>query len=295
MRGARAIRILWHRFAGIIPADAGSTDSTSQICPSRGDHPRGCGEHTLTTSNECWAAGSSPRMRGALERCITLCTDVRITPADAGSTHYPVGRFGKRADHPRGCGEHHTQTIAVGSGLGSSPRMRGAQQLLTMAEQGGRIIPADAGSTLRVSSSDRACSDHPRGCGEHIRCGAKRGIPGGSSPRMRGAPSGIRGLPQKARIIPADAGSTLLLSTAYREGQDHPRGCGEHEAMANSQIENRGSSPRMRGAQIVEHGINLSIRIIPADAGSTHMLSLFSRLDRDHPRGCGEHQAVPRS
>ena len=51
----------------IIPADAGSTWRWSHCRPVAQDHPRGCGEHLTQRKYEADQAGSSPRMRGALD------------------------------------------------------------------------------------------------------------------------------------------------------------------------------------------------------------------------------------
>ena len=45
----------------------------------------------------------------------------------------------------------------------------------------------------------------------------------------------------------------------------------------------------MRGTHDGTPGKKYTKRIIPADAGNTSMGVLFSRLVKDHPRGCGEH------
>ena len=92
-----------------------------------------------------------------------------------------------------------------------------------------------------------------------------------------------------AWIIPADAGSTRTDEDRADFFEDHPRGCGEHQATTAEAMANQGSSPRMRGA----HGLNyLDIpegRIIPADAGSTEQVLRRAYQQEDHPRGCGEH------
>ena len=70
----------------------------------------------------------------------------------------------------------------------------------------------------------------------------------GSSPRMRGALGVVRDGTALGGIIPADAGSTVMLpSESYCNG-DHPRGCGEHPSSHHAQHFVAGSSPRMRGA-----------------------------------------------
>ena len=169
MRGAPVQPVLDMRLVGIIPADAGST------CRLRGgfcfvtDHPRGCGEHTQQAPKEQAGPGSSPRMRGAL--CLSLA--MLIWPRD----------------HPRGCGEHYPGLGGLGGYMGSSPRMRGAPCLTVRICPWPGIIPADAGSTSLAMSAMNCGRDHPRGCGEHQSVRITVTSSGGSSPRMRGAPT----------------------------------------------------------------------------------------------------------
>ena len=73
-----------------------------------------------------------------------------IIPADAGSTYPSVGVVESRTDHPRRCGEHLVHREAIGVNPGSSPQMRGAPFDHCAAVHDGRIIPADAGSTIHL-------------------------------------------------------------------------------------------------------------------------------------------------
>ena len=75
--------------AGIIPADAGSTRGKNFSCRIMRDHPRGCGEHTVVAVPILIGAGSSPRMRGARDDHDPCIGEIRIIPADAGSTFDP--------------------------------------------------------------------------------------------------------------------------------------------------------------------------------------------------------------
>ena len=52
-----------------------------------------------------------------------------------------------------------------------------------------------------------------------------------------------------------------------------------------------GSSPRMRGKQLLGHGDDLRERIIPAHAGQTDGRSHRRRTGTDHPRACGANHA----
>ena len=152
---------------------------------------------------------------------------------------------------------------------GSSPRMRGAHYGHMRCSLPRGIIPADAGSTHGAGGDLAEGGDHPRGCGEHILNTKGTISVDGSSPRMRGA-------------LPS------ILIKLVRCG-DHPRGCGEHALFVERIIMRRGSSPRMRGAPPSRRAGAVSVRIIPADAGSTVSPDYPSLSGEDHPRGCGEH------
>ena len=65
------------------------------------------------------------------------------------------------------CGEHRS---IVGIGVacqGSSPHVRGARLGSTLNAAAMGIIPACAGSTLSLSTTQALRWDHPRMCGEH--------------------------------------------------------------------------------------------------------------------------------
>ena len=134
---------------GIIPADAGSTNSRPLRQRSIQDHPRGCGEHTIPRPSARPSRGSSPRMRGARLGVNRYCRRMWIIPADAGSTASCTSERGRTGDHPRGCGEHSGPVLALALSVGSSPRMRGAPGDSPQIQPAGGIIPADAGSTVR--------------------------------------------------------------------------------------------------------------------------------------------------
>jgi len=49
----------------------------------------------------------------------------------------------------------------------------------------------------------------------------------------------------------------------------HPRACGEHQRLASDLLASLGSSPRLRGTQILKMGGTGISRFIPAPAGNT--------------------------
>ena len=208
-------------------------------------------------------------MRGA-PPCGQWCYQrIRIIPADAGSTWPRFARPRTTRDHPRGCGEHEYEDPARPVWPGSSPRMRGAPVDPQTVGNVGGIIPADAGSTPTPTRPSCRPWDHPRGCGEHLGLLTRLLILWGSSPRMRGAHVITSCSKPLDGIIPADAGSTVYMSSDSSIRWDHPRGCGEHPPLGWSPSAVCGSSPRMRGAHDREKTCGQVLRIIPADAGST--------------------------
>ena len=70
-------------------------------------------------------------------------------------------------DHPRVCGEHEDDDLYTAYPQGSSPRMRGAHWHLDDEWNRAGIIPAYAGSTHDVNTTNTGEGDHPRVCGEH--------------------------------------------------------------------------------------------------------------------------------
>ena len=71
--------------------------------------------------------------------------------------------------------------------------------------------------------------------------------------------------------------------------RDHPRIRGEHPIRGLLLPGNRGSSPHTRGARGYCRSNPICWRIIPAYAGSTNALVVFSLDPQDHPRIRGEH------
>ena len=155
------------RWLGIIPACAGSTRTLRGFRTGRWDHPRMCGEHVVLPPFFWTVSGSSPHVRGALARVGHLRPQPGIIPACAGSTCPSRPSAATAGDHPRMCGEHLPESAICGHSRGSSPHVRGAQNLLPIMQDLDGIIPACAGSTCARLSARLEHGDHPRMCGEH--------------------------------------------------------------------------------------------------------------------------------
>ena len=274
---------------GIIPAHAGNTLTAMQKSLTVEDHPRACGEHALDAGKGLKWPGSSPRMRGTPTALHVEVACHGIIPAHAGNTLTAMQKSLTVEDHPRACGEH---ALDAGKGLkwpGSSPRMRGTPTALHVEVACHGIIPAHAGNTERSGSVEILNGDHPRACGEHLRCFLSTIVGEGSSPRMRGTPRLLYPRHHGHGIIPAHAGNTPWVGTTIDDAEDHPRACGEHP-FRSSRIEFlTGSSPRMRGTLLDLQDLAGHSRIIPAHAGNTRSPMRSVSRCRDHPRACGEH------
>ena len=176
--------------------------------------------------------GSSPRMRGAQAGHRVARALRGIIPAYAGSTRDELPVRPEGGDHPRVCGEHLPWLPVPPRDVGSSPRMRGAQERPVVVVAVPGIIPAYAGSTVLYRHALAPYRDHPRVCGEHSKRYQSSTAPRGSSPRMRGALTRLPSSDSATRIIPAYAGSTWQARGPRAGARDHPRVCGEHSRPA---------------------------------------------------------------
>ena len=187
------------------------------------------------------------------------------------------------------CGEHGVKRLSLEVHRGSSPHVRGARIPGKRPAGRGGIIPACAGSTLRILTRPPPIRDHPRMCGEHDGVQAILTTDKGSSPHVRGALNTWRWNNPLSGIIPACAGSTSSTRLKARPRRDHPRMCGEHLPLSLITIATWGSSPHVRGAHMFGIGGQGGKGIIPACAGSTVWFCHAKLPSRDHPRMCGEH------
>ena len=272
----------------IIPAHAGSSRHRRRRTRSTSDHPRACGEQDWPSYPTTAAWGSSPRMRGAACLQASVRGTRRIIPAHAGSSRAGQRKEVGGADHPRACGEQPPCLAREIAHVGSSPRMRGADDCSWVGNSKPRIIPAHAGSSTCARGRSSWREDHPRACGEQWQRWGASTSELGSSPRMRGAGVARRPEVDVARIIPAHAGSSRAWRPDVCPGPDHPRACGEQLMMDDAPSDAIGSSPRMRGAGVAVAGVAVAGGIIPAHAGSRCAHGLSPSHRADHPRACGE-------
>lgn len=125
MRGTLGVKAHGRGGRGIIPAYAGSTDKYTQSLFSEPDHPRIRGEHPPLLAPVVFHGGSSPRMQGALHRCILTLLVNRIIPAYAGSTlpkTAEIRRF-RQQERPK---NFDSNTLHLSNNLAGHPNGRAA-------------------------------------------------------------------------------------------------------------------------------------------------------------------------
>ena len=278
-----------------IPAPAGNTCSTLQVCKSATVHPRACGEHSGRLYPVGSSFGSSPRLRGTPPSASSANAAPRFIPAPAGNTDLTRTSSTVAPVHPRACGEHRAALSDSLIETGSSPRLRGTPIQAGARQSRARFIPAPAGNTDAGHSESSAQAVHPRACGEHLFIVRRRLFVRGSSPRLRGTPDGNDDAKGRARFIPAPAGNTRLTTSTLGALPVHPRACGEHFLASVVTQRQFGSSPRLRGTQTTNRLYSYLRRFIPAPAGNTSPFLIRYFRYPVHPRACGEHERLSRT
>ncbi len=137
------------RVRGSIPAGAGPTQTVTEPCAGRTEHPRGCGADSGEGSGISLYGGASPRVRGRRLRVRVAGGLARSIPAGAGPTPRDALRLGSGTGHPRGCGADHPAAAYGAALVGASPRVRGRPALPGHALRQLGSIPAGAGPTRR--------------------------------------------------------------------------------------------------------------------------------------------------
>ena len=148
MRGKACGNVCDRHRHGITPAYAGKSKvDLPDMCTKR-DHPRVCGEKTISLDMHRTFSGSPPRMRGKVPFYLEFFDNTGITPAYAGKRPPHRRKKPVHEDHPRVCGEKHIYMFPVPLVLGSPPRMRGkgVHHVHDSPEIG--ITPAYAGKSM---------------------------------------------------------------------------------------------------------------------------------------------------
>ena len=151
-----------------------------------------------------------------------------------------------------------------------------------------RITPAYAGKRSKSMTLRSLRGDHPRVCGEKRSRRHHLVAEQGSPPRMRGKVLFRSFIVQPFGITPAYAGKRSAASRPAAAARDHPRVCGEKQALLCTWMFLQGSPPRMRGKESHARRKRQAHGITPACAGKSWSNALPCSRREDHPRVCGE-------
>ena len=232
-----------------------------------GAHPRVCGADKSSIATYDGTLGSSPRVRGRPRRDNPGRWVGGLIPACAGQTQVERSRRGSLEAHPRVCGADTCRQRPGVPARGSSPRVRGRQNLVTEPEPGMRLIPACAGQTEGGAGGAFVCAAHPRVCGADVTDKPEEGEPTG--------------------LIPACAGQTTAVKRGEFRFWAHPRVCGADIYSVDLDEHTGGSSPRVRGRLAGQGRQQPLPGLIPACAGQTCLAVSWACWVRAHPRVCG--------
>ena len=166
-RGKLRWRRNLHHYRRLIPAHAGKTSPLTTGVADSWAHPRSRGENLKQAARDVNKAGSSPLTRGKRHVRCDGRTPAGLIPAHAGKTSRSCSRAGCRGAHPRSRGENGRLHGLDEEGAGSSPLTRGKRGLHNQGLEGGRLIPAHAGKTLRRRLLRVNLRAHPRSRGEN--------------------------------------------------------------------------------------------------------------------------------
>ena len=275
-----------------IPACAGNSGNVGEGFKGQAVHPRVCGEQDFMEARTLIEAGSSPRVRGTEFTGCQTATACRFIPACAGNSAVCDAGLSADAVHPRVCGEQFRAARVKRIHAGSSPRVRGTDQIDTMKCRRGRFIPACAGNSGRLPGAVISATVHPRVCGEQDPEFIQKAGFHGSSPRVRGTDGWSDPILYSVRFIPACAGNSLPMLISAFSGTVHPRVCGEQILPCCRASLRHGSSPRVRGTATCHQARPLPLRFIPACAGNSTDSARNALSCAVHPRVCGEQWPV---
>ena len=192
-----------------------------------------------------------------------------LIPAHAGKTtdHWCTSRCS--GAHPRSRGENPTLILTIKRGKGSSPLTRGKLRPARARPPVPRLIPAHAGKTSRVVSTDGIKGAHPRSRGENGVVPMLGGVEGGSSPLTRGKRLDFGDGGHCHGLIPAHAGKTEHATPRRPAHGAHPRSRGENAELGFQKVGGSGSSPLTRGKPTRASRCLARLGLIPAHAGKT--------------------------
>ena len=254
---------------GLTPAGAGRTATLFPDLTVREAYPRRCGENYERRRIPGPGFGLPPQVRGEPTFSAYRRRPSGLTPAGAGRTCCPTGRWSASTAYPRRCGENGGDGGVGVVPEGLPPQVRGERPARLRRRRVGGLTPAGAGRTRFRGVRASGLRAYPRRCGENgeyvVGGGAQSGLP----PQVRGelpAPPQACGV---GGLTPAGAGRTVRGAVASRRRPAYPRRCGENEMHISGKFTSLGLPPQVRGEHGHRRAIHRQHGLTPAGAGRT--------------------------
>ena len=195
-------------------------------------------------------------------------SNLRFTPAGAGTAPGTRAMGPRWTVHPRGRGDGERGEINMGLDNGSPPRARGRRDAGAVGVDQARFTPAGAGTARWTPSRTSPLPVHPRGRGDGDKAGTELAPVVGSPPRARGRRRSRAPEHVALRFTPAGAGTAGVRPPPPRGTAVHPRGRGDGAYTLSRAARENGSPPRARG-RLSQHGNgSWNRRFTPAGAGT---------------------------
>ena len=170
-------------------------------------------------------------------------------PACAGEPRLPPTATLQSGVYPRVCGGTPVTGMPASTIKGLSPRVRGNPIKIINGDSPVRSIPACAGEPRRHLGIPGVSEVYPRVCGGTALCVFGKRFQRGLSPRVRGNPAHWGGCGRRAWSIPACAGEPRPARGLWLARAVYPRVCGGTLWDGESDADDCGLSPRVRGNQ----------------------------------------------
>ena len=151
-----------------------------------------------------------------------------------------------------------------------------------------RFIPTHVGNSPHRCRGLGLGPVHPHACGELCICHELKRQGCGSSPRMWGTQSDLRGRGGSGRFIPTHVGNSLIASDLDAGDTVHPHACGELLGNGIRIVISLGSSPRMWGTPEGRVHPEPRGRFIPTHVGNSYCVAPGRCREPVHPHACGE-------
>ena len=180
------------KVVGTIPAHAGETSTNARDASPAWDDPRARGGNSVCNKKSTHRMGRSPRTRGKRDLNTRSGLTNGTIPAHAGETSPYRKVLATRWDDPRARGGNVAWYRALPMIMGRSPRTRGKRRLCHGGGVEPGTIPAHAGETCLLISTNPEERDDPRARGGNNRDSKSPPSPLGRSPRTRGKPHARR-------------------------------------------------------------------------------------------------------